>query len=59
MKTKRRRIPLGFTRETVEEGQHICYLYNDDFERRRVMAKYLEPELFLQEYRERINRQQT
>lgn len=42
MKTERRQIPLGFTRETVEEGQHICYLYNDDFERRRVMAKYLE-----------------
>lgn len=39
---KRRKISLGFTEETVFEGQHICYLYTDDSERRRVMAKYLE-----------------
>lgn len=37
-----RLISLGFTDERVTEGQHVCYIYNDDIERRRVMAKYLE-----------------
>jgi hypothetical protein len=37
-----RSISLGFTEERVPEGQHICYLFNDSFERRRVMAKYIE-----------------
>lgn len=40
--TSRREISLGFTDERVPEGQHICYIYNDDTERRRVMARYLE-----------------
>jgi hypothetical protein len=39
---ERRSISLGFTSERVLEGQHLCYLYNDDHERRRVMAKYFE-----------------
>ncbi len=39
---ERRTISLGFSNETVPEGQHVCYIYNDDTERRRVMAKYLE-----------------
>jgi len=39
---KRRSISLGFTEERVLEGQHICYIYNDDAERLRVIAKYLE-----------------
>jgi hypothetical protein len=38
----RRTISLGFSEEKVFEGQHICYIFNDDEERRRVMAKYLE-----------------
>jgi hypothetical protein len=38
----RRTISLGFTEERVLEGQHICYLFNDEVERRRIMAKYLE-----------------
>lgn len=38
----RRIISLGFTAERVFEGQHICYIYNDDTERLRVMAKYME-----------------
>jgi hypothetical protein len=41
-RTHRRSISLGFSDERVMEGNHICYLYNDDPERRRVMAKYLE-----------------
>jgi hypothetical protein len=39
---ERRTISLGFTQETILEGQHICYIFSDDAERRRVMAKYLE-----------------
>ena len=38
----RRMISLGFTAEKIPEGQHICYVYNDDAERLRVMAKFLE-----------------
>lgn len=38
----RREISLGFSEEKVLEGQHICYLFNDDTERLRVMSKYLE-----------------
>ena len=45
----RRTISLGFTEERVLEGQHICYLFNDDFERRRVMAKYMESGLLARE----------
>jgi hypothetical protein len=45
----RRTISLGFTDKHVLEGQHICYLYNDDVERRRVVAKYLESGLLAQE----------
>ena len=38
----RREICLGFTPEKVLEGQHMCYIFNDDQERLRVMAKFLE-----------------
>jgi hypothetical protein len=37
----KRTISLGFTSKEVLEGQHICYIYNDDEERLQVMAKYL------------------
>jgi hypothetical protein len=47
--SNRRKISLGFTDESVDEGQHICYLYNDDCERRRIMAKYLESGLLAHE----------
>lgn len=36
----RRTISLGFSEQKVLEGQHICYIYNDDSERRQVMGKY-------------------
>jgi hypothetical protein len=45
----RRTISLGFTDKRVLEGQHICYLYNDDAERRRVVANYLESGLLAHE----------
>ena len=41
MNTSLRQVSLGFTAEKVPEGQHICYIYNDDEERNRTMAQYL------------------
>jgi len=36
-----RTISLGFSDEELPDGQHVCYLYNDDRERMRVMSRYL------------------
>ncbi len=41
MSQVKRTISLGFTEKQVLEGQHICYIYNDDQERLKVMAQYL------------------
>lgn len=35
-----RHICLGFTDEAYPEGTHICYLYNDDEERRRILPLF-------------------
>ena len=37
----RRDVSLGFTSEKVLEGLHICYIFNEDYERRQTLAKYL------------------
>lgn len=37
-----RHISLGFTKEKVEAGQHIIYVYKDDAERKKIIAKFLE-----------------
>ena len=37
---ERRHICLGFTDELYPEGTHICYLYNDDDERRRILPLF-------------------
>jgi hypothetical protein len=42
MKYEKRQISLGFTEEKFPEGQHILYIFNDDAERRRTMAKFFE-----------------
>ena len=42
MNSEKRRISLGFTGEMFLEGQHILYIFNDDHERLRTMAKYFE-----------------
>lgn len=36
-----RRVKLGFTTELYPEGTHICYLYDDDEERRRFVHAYV------------------
>lgn len=38
----KRQISLGFSKEKFTEGHHILYIYNDDFERKRIMAKFLQ-----------------
>jgi hypothetical protein len=40
MCSERRHICLGFTDELYPEGTHICYLYNDDEERRRILPLF-------------------
>ena len=37
-----REISLGFSDEKFREGHHIIYIYNDDFERKKTMAKFLQ-----------------
>ncbi len=39
---EQREISLGFSDEKVKEGHHIVYVYNDDWERKRTMAKFLQ-----------------
>ncbi|KQQ97458.1 MEDS domain-containing protein [Massilia sp. Leaf139] len=51
MTEERRHICLGFTDERYPEGTHICYLYNSDEERRRILPLFarhalLEDEVF-------------
>lgn len=40
MTEERRHICLGFTEETYPEGTHICYLYNSDEERQRILPLF-------------------
>jgi len=42
MPQKRRQIAIGFADQKIDEGQHIIYLYNDDRERKRTMAQFLQ-----------------
>lgn len=41
MKQDHCEIPLGFNSKTSSEGLHICYLYSDEDERRRVMRDFV------------------
>ncbi|MBN1525806.1 MAG: MEDS domain-containing protein [Spirochaetales bacterium] len=42
MTSASREISLGFSPDQCEEGCHIIYLYNDDYERKRTMARFLQ-----------------
>jgi len=35
-------IPLGFTHEVYPAGTHMCLIYSDEAERRKIIGKYLE-----------------
>jgi hypothetical protein len=41
METAVRDVPLGFTQRQFPAGSHMCFVYDSEEERRRVMAKYL------------------
>lgn len=42
MITKEQPVALGFTRQAFPPGTHMCLLYSDEAERRRIIGKYLE-----------------
>lgn len=37
-----RQVSFGFTAQKFPAGTHICYLYNDERERRHIMAQFVE-----------------
>jgi len=41
MTKTRREISLGFTHESFSEGSHMCYIFNDESQRREVIAAFL------------------
>ena len=41
MPTNRRVISLGFSAHPIQEGRHICFLFNDDGERLDVIDRFL------------------
>jgi hypothetical protein len=41
MYTHNRQVSLGFTPDLYPEGTHICYLYDDDEERKRFMSAFV------------------
>jgi hypothetical protein len=41
MRTHNRQVSLGFTPDLYPEGTHICYLYDDEEERKRFMSAYV------------------
>lgn len=41
MTKEKRQVSLGFEHDDICEGTHICVLFRDDDERRRVMARFL------------------
>lgn len=47
---KHHHISLGFTTETFPAGTHMCFIYNNEDERREVMARYLESGIQQDEY---------
>ncbi|KJU82814.1 histidine kinase [Candidatus Magnetobacterium bavaricum] len=49
MKTDNYKVDYGFTKETFPLGIHMCYIYNDDSERRKVISKFVESGLLARE----------
>ncbi|MBF0567343.1 MAG: MEDS domain-containing protein [Nitrospirae bacterium] len=42
METEAYKASFGFTRETFPLGTHMCYIYDDEAERKMVIEKYLQ-----------------
>src|ERR1035437_9350100 len=49
MSSCERLVSLGFTAEAFPAGTHMCYIYNDEQERRQVISKFIESGLQGQE----------
>lgn len=41
MGSRRRNVEMGFTRRTFPEGTHMCLIFSDESERRRLMHAFL------------------
>ncbi|MCF6767957.1 MEDS domain-containing protein [Thiotrichales bacterium 19S11-10] len=48
-KDKKKHIPLGFANIESSAGAHICFIYQDEHERRSFMSKYIESGLLINE----------
>lgn len=42
MNNAERKVSMGFTAEQFPAGTHMCYIYNDDKERKELIARFLE-----------------
>jgi hypothetical protein len=42
MCSKGKEVDMGFTGETFPPGIHMCYIYNDEAQRKKVISKFLE-----------------
>jgi hypothetical protein len=42
MCSKSKEVQMGFTGETFPPGIHMCYIYNDEIQRKKVISKFLE-----------------
>jgi hypothetical protein len=42
MNSKGKEVQMGFTAETFPPGIHMCYIYNDEVQRKKVISQFLE-----------------
>jgi len=42
MCSKGKEVHMGFTGETFPPGVHMCYIYNDEVQRKKVISQFLE-----------------
>jgi hypothetical protein len=42
MLSKGKEVRMGFTGETFPPGIHMCYIYNDEAQRKKVISQFLE-----------------
>jgi hypothetical protein len=50
MAAARPSVNMGFTSETFPDGTHMCFIYSDETERRRVISKFIQSGLALGEH---------
>jgi hypothetical protein len=42
MCSKGKEVQMGFTGQTFPPGVHMCYIYNDETQRKKVISQFLE-----------------